>query len=237
MADTLIKEVNSAMKADQWRALWQQFGKSVAWVTGAVLLLTVGYVWFDGVRQNFRQSVTGSLVSSHEALAAENTEKAVRMLEMSVQKGAPIGVSEASLRSLTLLQLAALPLHEDRDHQQHIATDITSLDEQFGDIVSHPNTDIALKQLWQLLQLHHAAQSDTPTLDDTIMRAPDSGPFAALIREQQAVLLAHAGNPADAHATIISLLENPQLAATQRARLDMLLSQIIDTQASSESAQ
>lgn len=212
MTDALIREVDSAVKADRWRALWQQFGKTVFWTTGTILVLTVGYVWFDTMRTDYQQNVTAGLVNAQQALAAEDASKAKRILEATTQESAPIGSSESSLRTLALLQLAALPAFEQEE-----------LDATFGDITAHPNTDIALQQLWHLLQLRNAAQGEG--VNDTLLTAPKDGPFSTLIREQQAVLLSHTGNTGKAHNLLSELANDASLTSTQRQRIDMLLGQ------------
>lgn len=228
MADALMREVDSAVKADKWRALWQQFGKSVAWATAIILLLTIGYVWFDGMRDAYRQELTGSILQAQQAIAEENSNKAVRILESAVHRNPPIGTSESSLRTLAMLQLSALPAHEEETHDAHISNDVASLDDAFGEVVVHPNTDIALKQLWQLMQLSQS--SEVISIEDTqsaeLLQPAEKGPFSSLVTELQAAILMQLGKTEKARTLLISLSQDSSLTQTQRQRVDMMMSQI-----------
>lgn len=230
MADSLIREIDGAVKADKWRDLWQQFGKTMVWITSAILLLTIGYVWFDGMRENYQQNITSSILTAQNALVEENPNKAIRVLEAAIQESAPIGASESSLRTLALLQLSALPNHN-KNHNAHIDTHSAALQTSHGKVIAHPNTDPALQQLWQLQALQHAAQNDPSSVPAELMHMPKGGPFSSLIRELQAIILSYSGDQKAAHDILSSLSLDESLPKTQRDRVVMLLSQIVPTDA------
>ncbi len=222
MVDSLIQEVDEAVRADEWRALWQRFSKVITWVTGSVIIFTIGYVWYQDSKISYQETMTLSLLEAHMNAREGDFSKATSVIEAAPVDEPPIGISEASLRLLTLLE------------QYVLVPESAGLltDESRQTITAHPNVNAALKALWNMV-----LATNGETVDSDVFSAEqvtlEQTPFAGLLLELQALGHMERGEFTQARDVLATLSADPLMSKTQRERAQALMHQIpaVDSEA------
>jgi len=198
-ASLLIKEVDDEVRAERLQEWWKRFGN---WLIGAAIVMvlaTIGYELWQSHKHQANEEATTVLIRGETLVAQDEADEAAELLSGTKGNG---GVDAlAKLRAGQLL----------------LADGKTDAAKALFEKVAAQKTTFPALASYATLYIDQANGAM-----GTALTAKPNDAFYTTARELEAIRLASDGKPREAANILKTLLENPQLSATQRDRLTQM---------------
>ena len=204
MSDDLFREVDEEVRQEQYLRLWKQYGVYIAGAILAIILVTVGVVfWFD--RQESQREADGEILLDAIAASQERPDEALDQLADLAAEGTK------GYRLLARLREGAL-LSERGDVRSAVAV--------YDTLAADGGQDQIYRDLATLMAVSHGMSiMDRGEVEDRL--APlvgDDNPWRYSARELVATAAMASGDTAAAREAFQALVDDAQAPSGVRAR-------------------
>ncbi len=204
MSDDLFREVDEEVRQEQYLKLWKQYGVYIAGVVPAIVLITVGVVFWLDIQESKREA-DGEALLTAIAASQERPDEALDRLANLAAEGTP------GYRLLARLREGAL-LAERGDVRSAVAV--------YDALAADSGQDQIYRDLAKVLAVSHGMSiMDRGEVADRLASvAQDDNPWRYSARELVATAIMASGDTAAAREAYRALVDDVQAPSGVRAR-------------------
>ncbi len=204
MSDDLFREVDEEVRQEQYLKLWKQYGVYIAGVVLAIVLITVGVVFWLDIQESKREA-DGEALLTAIAASQERPDEALDRLANLAAEGTP------GYRLLARLREGAL-LAERGDVRSAVAV--------YDALAADSGQDQIYRDLAKVLAVSHGMSiMDRGEVADRLASvAQDDNPWRYSARELVATAIMASGDTAAAREAYRALVDDVQAPSGVRAR-------------------